>query len=293
MSHQHTHSSDDIRAAFFLNVGFTVLEIIGGLLTNSVAILSDAVHDLGDSVSLGMAWFLGSYSEKESNQKYTYGYRRYSLLGALINSVVLVGGSLFILAEAIPRLLNPESFNAQGMVLIAIIGVIVNGAAVFRLRDSHSLNAQVVSWHLLEDVLGWVAVLFVGIISLFADVPILDPILSVLITLYILGNAVNNLRKTLRLFLQASPPNIDTQGIEAQLQQIEGVQSTHHTHIWSLDGEHHVFTSHIVTENHISAEDSKRIKSSVQDVIKDLNLEHATIELEFGAEDCSMQNITH
>lgn len=296
MGHQHSHHHQDsasIRTAFFLNFAFTTLEIIGGVMTNSVAILSDAVHDLGDTLSLAMAWYLGSYSEKQSNQKYTYGYRRYSLLGALINSVVLVGGSLFILSEAIPRLLNPESFNSQGIIVIAIIGVIVNGLAVFRLRDTRSVNAQVVTWHLLEDVLGWVAVLLVGIVSLFVNLPILDPILSILITVYIMTNAIKNLRKTLRLFLQASPSDIDAEDIERQLQAIEGVESTHHTHIWSLDGEHNVFTSHLVTSAHISAQESTRIKQAVQDIIKNLNLEHATIELEFSENDCSMEGMSH
>ena len=296
MGHQHSHSHQDsasIRTAFFLNLGFTIVEIIGGIMTNSVAILSDAVHDLGDTLSLAMAWFLGSYSEKQSNQKYTYGYRRYSLLGALINSVVLVGGSLFILSEAVPRLLNPEPFNSQGMILIAVIGVIVNGLAVFRLQDTSSMNAQVVTWHLLEDVLGWVAVLFVGIVSLFVNLPILDPILSILITVYIMANAVRNLQKTLRLFLQASPADIDAEDIERQLQAIDGVTATHHTHIWSLDGEHNVFTSHLVTSENISAQDSARIKQAVQEIIKDLNLEHATIELEFSEHDCSMEGMAH
>lgn len=297
MGHQHSHQHDQdnasIRTAFFLNLGFTILEIIGGIMTNSVAILSDAVHDLGDTLSLAMAWYLGSYSEKQSNQKYTYGYRRYSLLGALINSVVLVGGSLFILSEAIPRLINPEAFNSQGMILIAVVGVIVNGAAVLRLRDTSSMNAQVVTWHLLEDVLGWVAVLFVGIVSLFIDLPILDPILSILITLYIMVNAISNLRKTLRLFLQASPIGIDAEDIERQLQAIEGVESSHHTHIWSLDGDHNVFSSHLVASENMTAQDSLRIKQAVQEIIKDLNLEHATIELEFSENDCSMQGILH
>ncbi|MDQ7028223.1 MAG: cation diffusion facilitator family transporter [Anaerolineae bacterium] len=287
-NHDHSHSTSNIRLAFFLNLSFTIFEIIGGLATNSIAILSDAVHDLGDSISLGMAWFLGNYSEKDSNQKYTYGYRRYSLLGALINSAVLVGGSIFVLSEAIPRLMNPQSFDAQGMVLVAIVGVLVNGAAVLRLRGTSSMNAEVVTWHLLEDVLGWVAVLVVGIVSLFIDLPILDPILSILITLYVMGNAVQNLRKTVMLFLQASPQGVDMKAIDEQLQKIEGVKSTHHTHIWSLDGEHNVFTSHFVLSDGMNFATVRRIKRDAREIIKDLRLEHTTIEFEFSDADCSM-----
>lgn len=290
MSHDHHHTQDtnNIRLAFFLNVSFTIFEIIGGLMTNSVAILSDAVHDLGDSISLAIAWYLGSYSEKESNQKYTYGYRRYSLLGAFINSTVLIGGSLYVLSEAVPRLLEPEAFNTPGLIFVSIIGILVNGIAVFRLRDGQSINAQVVSWHLLEDVLGWVAVFLVGIISLFIDLPILDPILSIGITLYILGNAFNNLRKSLRLFLQAAPPQIDVKHIESQLQAINHVAHTHHTHIWSLDGEHNVFTSHLVLDDGMTIANAETIKAKAREIIADLHLEHATIELEFSDSDCSM-----
>lgn len=294
MSHEHNHShdTDNIRLAFFLNVSFTIFEIIGGLMTNSVAILSDAVHDLGDSISLAMAWYLGSYSEKESNQTYTYGYRRYSLLGAFINAVVLIGGSLYVLSEAVPRLLEPEPFNTPGLILVSIIGILVNGAAVFRLRGGQSINAQVVSWHLLEDVIGWVAVFVVGIISLFVDLPILDPILSIGITLYILGNALNSLRKALRLFLQSTPSDIDVEKIETQLQAIEDVARTHHTHIWSLDGEHNVFTSHLVLKDNMTIARAEAVKAEVRQIIADLHLEHATIELEFSDSDCSMADET-
>ena len=183
--HHHSHSSGNIKTAFFLNFGFTILEIIGGILTNSIAILSDALHDLGDSISLGIAWYLDNFSKKDSTSRYSYGYRRFSLLGALINSLVLIGGSLFILSEAIPRILNPEEAHAPGMIAFAILGVIVNGAAVLKLKDDKSMNAKVVAWHLMEDVLGWVAVLIVGITLLFVNLPVLDPILSILITLYV------------------------------------------------------------------------------------------------------------
>lgn len=291
--HEHRHATNNIRVAFFLNLGFALIEMVGGVLTNSTAILSDAVHDLGDSISLGMAWFLGNYSEKEGTQDYTYGYRRYSLLGALINSIVLISGGLYVLSEAIPRLINPEQFDAQGTVLIAILGVVINGAAVLRLRSSQSLNAQVVTWHLLEDVLGWIAVLIMGIISIFVNLPILDPILSTLITLYVLYNAIRNLRKTTSLFLQASPKDVDLQSVEHQLAQIDGVTNTHHTHMWSLDGEHHVFTSHLVVKQGITVDEIIEIKKKAREAIQDLHLEHATIEIEFNDEDCTLPEQAH
>lgn len=285
--HAHSHSpggSNNIKIAFLLNLGFTLLEIIGGLWTNSIAILSDALHDLGDSLSLGMAWYLGNYSQRGSDRRFSYGYGRFSLLGALINAIVLIGGSLYILSEAIPRLLNPEHSNAPGMVIFAIVGIIVNGAAVLRLRGERTLNAQVVAWHLLEDVLGWVAVLMVGLTLLFVDIHILDPILSILITLYVLYNVIGNLKRTLALFLQATPENIDIEGIERQFQAIEGVKSTHHTHIWSLEGEHHVLSTHLVVADNLSKAEVLRVKQESRQVLQDLDIEHLTIEIEYEAE---------
>ena len=294
MTHSHTHSKDqtgNIRVAFFLNLGFTLFEIVGGFYTNSLAILSDAVHDLGDSLSLGMAWYLEKHSHKESDERYSYGYRRFSLLAALVNTIVLVVGSLFVLSEAIPRLLNPEHSNAEGMALLAIVGIAVNGAAVLRVRHGQSLNAQVIAWHLLEDVLGWVAVLIVSIALIFTDIHILDPILSILISLYVLYNVVRNLRKTLALFLQAVPDSIALPEVEHALASIDGVHSVHHTHIWSLDGEHHVLTTHLVVDAEAGKETLMRIKRDANLLTVGMGLEHATIELEFESEDCSMNGM--
>jgi cobalt-zinc-cadmium efflux system protein len=290
-AHDHSHHTmDSFRVAFFLNLGFTLFEIVGGVYTNSLAILSDAVHDLGDSLSLGMSWYLEKHSQKGSNARYSYGYRRFSLLAALINTVVLVTGSLFILSEAIPRLFNPQHSNAGGMALLAVVGITVNGLAVLRMHQGQTLNAQVVTWHLLEDVLGWIAVLIVSISLMFMDIHILDPLLSILISLYVLYNVVRNLRKTIALFLQAVPEAVDLPGVEDSLLAIPQVESVHHTHIWSLDGEHHVLTTHLVVEPEATKEDLIRIKHAAAGVAAGLSLEHATIELEFE-QDCSMNSV--
>ena len=170
MSHPHSHnSSTGLRLAFVLNTGFAILEIAGGLWTNSVAILSDAVHDLGDSLALGAAWFLDKYSQKGSDRRFSYGYLRFSLLGAWTNTLVLVSGSIFVLSEAIPRLFQPQSPNATGMFFFALFGVAVNGLAAWRLHGRGSLNTKVAAWHLIEDVLGWVAVLLVSVTLMFVD----------------------------------------------------------------------------------------------------------------------------
>lgn len=287
--HGHTHgTTKNIRLAFFLNLGFTLLEIVGGILTNSVAILSDALHDLGDSIALGLAWRLENYAQKKPNKRYSYGYGRFSLLGALINTIILIVGSLIILSEAIPRLLAPEEAHAPGMIGFAIGGILINGLAALRLRGDQSLNAQAVAWHMLEDVLGWVGVLVVGITLLFVDLYILDPILSILITLYVLFNVIKTLRKTLALFLQATPEHIDLEAISQQLASLENVQSTHHTHVWSLDGDHHVLTTHLVVPDTATKADILRVKAEAKAIIEPLHLGHVTLEVEYESEGCSM-----
>jgi len=157
--HRRLHEEGNISKAFFLNLSFTVVEIIGGLFTNSLAILSDALHDFGDSISLGLAWYFQRLSKKDRDQNFSYGYGRFSLLGALVNSVILTVGSVFILYKAIPGVLAPEEADSLGMIWLALLGVVVNTLAVATLKKGQSLNEKVVRLHLLEDVFGWVAVL--------------------------------------------------------------------------------------------------------------------------------------
>ncbi len=289
MAHHHHHSTKNIRLAFFLNVGFTILEIIGGLLTNSVAILSDALHDLGDSLSLGVSWYLEKKSKKGATSDYTFGYRRFSLLGALINSIVLIVGAVFIISEGIDRLINPQQSDARGMIVFAIIGVTVNGYAAWKLSSGKSMNEKVVSWHLLEDVLGWVAVLIVAVVLLFTDTPYLDPALSLLITAYVLYNVVKRLRETLFLFLEGKPKEIDLDEIKRKIESLENVYSLHHTHLWSLDGEHHVFSTHVKLKGVSELNQIVKVKKSIKEMLKkDYDFSHYTIETELDEESCNL-----
>lgn len=293
MGHSHTHDHDhgsggNIRIAFFLNLSFTILEIVGGYLTNSLAILSDAVHDLGDSLSLGLAWYLDRYSHRGRDERFSYGYRRFSLLGALVNTVILLSGSILILSQSIPRLLDPQETNAPGMVAIAIVGVLVNGLAVIRLRGESGLNSRVVALHLLEDVLGWVAVLVVAVVLLFFDLLFLDPLLSIMISIYVLFNVAKNIRETLALFLQAVPAGVDVAHLEGELGEIEEVCSVHHTHVWSLDGENHVLSTHVVVDDDLPRSSVIQLKEAIRRVVSSYDFRHITVEIEYGETDCAM-----
>jgi cobalt-zinc-cadmium efflux system protein len=286
--HHHYDSSGNIRLAFFLNLGFTILEIFGGLWTNSVAILSDALHDLGDSLSLGLAWYLDRKSKESANEKYTFGYRRFSLLGALVNSIILITGSVFIIIEGVERIMNPQSSDAMGMVVFAIIGVTVNGYAAWKMSSGKTLNEKVVSWHLLEDVLGWVAVLVVAIVLLFKDILYLDPALSIVITLYVLWNVVKRLKETLHLFLQGVPSDIPIEEIKNRILAVANVKSMHHTHVWSLEGEHHVFTSHICLKEIDHFDQILQTKSAIKEILRAYPFSHYTLETELDHESCEL-----
>ena len=286
--HHHNESEKNLRLVFFLNLGFTILEVIGGWYVNSIAIISDAIHDLGDSLSLGTAWYLDRKSKKKRDGKYTFGYARFSLFGALINSVVLVTGSIYVVYEAIQRILHPEHSDAQGMLLFAIFGIAVNGLAVWKMRKGKSLNERVVFWHMLEDVLGWVAVLIVAIVLYFKDIQYLDPALSLLITGYILWGAINRLKETLFVFLQGIPKDINMTTIENTILEVPNVESIHDIHLWSLEGEQHVFTVHIRLKDIASFDDIVDTKSSIKAALAPYNFKHLTIETELNNESCSM-----
>lgn len=287
--HEHNHGRQNIKVAFLLNFIFTIIEIAGGIFTNSIAILSDALHDLGDTLSLGLAWYFEKLSGKGRDATYSYGYKRFSLLGALINAVILLVGSIFILTEAIPRLLNPEETNAEGMILLAILGIIFNGVAVFKLKkDKNSINQKMVALHLMEDVLGWIAVLVSGVIMYFFNLPIIDPILSLLISAFIIWNVIKNLRKTLQIILQGMPGTTEIDLIKDYLNNIEAVSNFHDFHIWSMDGEYNIMTIHLVPKNEISLKELEGIKSKIKADLLTQGVDHVTIEFDLAEEDCEL-----
>jgi len=288
-NHSHDHSSKNLKTAFFLNLAFTIFELIGGYYVNSVAIISDAIHDLGDSFSLGTSWYLDVKSKQSPTKAFSFGYRRFSLLGALLNSVILIAGSVYVVKEAIGRILNPESSDATGMLIFAIVGVLVNGYAAWKMSKGKTLNERVISWHLVEDVLGWVAILIVSIVLHFKDIPYLDPALSLLITIYILWNVVKRLKETLVIFLQGQPTDVDSELIEKEILTIQHVESIHHTHIWSLDGEHHVFTTHLKLGPIRDLNEMLSIKNQVKEIMKKYPFEHYTIETEIDSELCGLE----
>ncbi|MCB9034765.1 MAG: cation transporter [Chitinophagales bacterium] len=286
--HHHNIETKNIKAAFFINLCFAIIEIIGGIFTNSLAILSDALHDFGDSLGLGLAWYFQKIAQKEKDDNYTYGYIRYSLLGAIINSIILIIGSFFILKSAIPRLVNPEPMNTQGMFLLAILGIAVNSLAMWRLKQGHSHNEKVVALHFLEDILGWIAVLIGSVVIYFTNWYIIDPILSFIIACIIMFNVYRNIKSSIKIILQAVPENINIKDIQSTLLEIEYITSIHDIHIWSLDGNSNIMTAHIVTNLPINQQNNATIKAMVHEKLQPFAIEHITIEIENKDDFCSL-----
>lgn len=285
-SHNHVHSDGtrNLKTAFFINTAFAVIELIGGILTNSVAILSDSLHDFGDSLSLGTAWYLQQKSGKGSDAKYTYGYRRFSLLGAFINSIVLIVGSIFIIRESVVRLINPEQPDAKGMLLLAVLGIVFNGIAMLRLKKGSSINEKVVSLHFLEDVLGWIAVFIGALVMMFVHVPVLDPLLSLAIASFILFNVYRNIKPALKIILQGVPDEAYVHEIKRLIMEKVMIADIHDFHLWSLDGEHNVVSVHVVVLENMDLKQAEQLKEKIKEELKPLHVVHATIEIEFKPE---------
>ena len=271
----------NILVAFVLNLVFSLLEFAGGVFTGSVAILSDAVHDLADACSIGVSWLLERKSRKQPDKTYTYGYGRYSVLGGVFTSGILLVGSAVVIYNAVLRIISPRPVDYNGMLVFAVVGVAVNCIAAYVTHGGRSLNQKAVNLHMLEDVLGWAVVLVGAVVMRFTNWVILDPVLSIGVAAFILVNAGKNLKEATDLFLEKTPRGIDTEEIEKHLLHIEGVLGVHHIHLWSLDGQRHYATMHIVAKG-----DPHQIKALVRAELKEQGISHATLELEVENEPC-------
>lgn len=271
----------NILIAFILNLSFSIFEFFGGIFTGSVAIISDAVHDLGDATSIGVSYFLEKKSKKQPDETYTYGYARFSVMGGIITTLILLFGSVMVIYNTVLRIINPVEINYNGMIIFAVVGALVNFVAAYFTKDGDSLNQKAVNLHMLEDVLGWIVVLVGAIIMRFTDIRIIDPLMSMGVAVFIFINAFRNLKEVLDLFLEKIPDNISIKEIKHHIKEIDGVIDVHHIHIWSMDGNHNYATMHIVAN-----ENSHTIKDKIRKELKEHGISHATLEIENPDDHC-------
>ena len=271
----------NILIAFILNLLFSMFEFVGGIFTSSVAIISDAVHDAGDALSIGISYFLEKKSKKQPDERYTYGYGRYSVMGGFITTLILLIGSVAVIYNAIGRIITPVQINYNRMIIFAVVGVCVNLCAAFFTRDGDSVNQKAVNLHMLEDVLGWAIVLVGASVIRFTNFALIDPIMSIGVSLFILINAIKNLKRVFDLFLEKVPDSINVSQIKENIGEIDGVIDVHHIHVWSMDGQNNLATMHIVTDS-----EPQKIKTAVRKELHEHKIEHVIIEIETSAEHC-------
>lgn len=266
----------NIFIAFILNIAFSIFEVFGGIITGSIAIISDAIHDFGDALSIGVSFLLERKSKKKPDNIYTYGYQRYSILGALITTLILTSGECIVIYNAILRLIHQVDINYNGMIIFAIIGVIINFLAAYVTKEGNSINQKSVNLHMLEDVLGWIIVLLGSILMKFTDIKIIDSIMSIGVAIFILIHAFKNFKEILDLFLVKIPKNINVEEIKNHLKEINEVLDIHHIHVWSLNGEDGYATMHIKT----NTKNISELKHKIREELLEHGINHVTIEIE-------------
>ena len=272
--HHHKEAEKNLAFVFFMNLTFNIIVIVGGLATNSMAILADCIHDLSDTISIAFAWFLEHVSQKDSNDKYSYGYQRFSILGAVIISIFVIIMAFIILEEAIPRLFAPEGVDAGGMLLVAIVGIVFKLISVYHLHGSETFNEKAILIHQLGDVFEWVTILILSIILIFWEgAPYLDPFVSIGIALWLIFNLARNLYKSAEVLLQKTPSDVDVDILKNEILDIDGVEKILDFHLWSLDGIDSVLTLKLSLDNNLN------VKKEVYEICEKYHIVDITIEI--------------
>ena len=267
--------------AFFLNLTYAIVEFIAGGVFGSSAVLADSVHDLGDAIAIGISAFLESISNREEDSHYTLGYKRFSLLGAMITAVILMTGSVLVILENIAKIFHPQSVNDEGIFWLGIIAITINVLASLVIRKGQTKNESILSLHFLEDTLGWVAVILMAIVLRFTDWYILDPLLSLVISFFILSKALPRFWSTLKIFLDAVPEGVDIQKIKTDLAELDHVASINQLNLWTMDGLEKNAIVHVCLKE---MEHMETCKESIRIFLKDCGFQNITIEVDADLE---------
>ena len=276
--HHHKKAGENLAFVFFINLAFNIVVITAALATNSMAILADFIHDASDTISIAFAWFLEHVAQRDSTDKYSYGYQRFSILGAVIISIFVIIMAFVILSEAIPRLFAPEGVDAGGMLAVAIVGIVFKFVSVYRLHNGETYNEKAIFFHQLGDIFEWVAILILSLVLMFWEgAQYLDPFVSIGIALWLIFNLGRNLYKSIEVLLQKTPDYFDVDEFRQSIENIEGVNAIDDFHIWSLDGIDSVMTLKVDVD---FGKDVSEIKKEIYEISKKYHVVDITIELE-------------
>lgn len=279
MNHHHYEGAgNNILTAFFINLTFTAISLVGGWLTNSMAIISDSIHDLGCTLSIALAWLFERIAKHHPTARFNFGYRRFALLGAFVNAAILLSGSSVVFYESVKRMSSPEEVNAEGMLWFAILAILFKGVAAWRTWKGASVNQRMVSLHLLGDCLGWVAVLMASAVMMFVEIPLLDPILSVCISLYILYNVVRNLVTAFRIVLEGVPSSVNYEALHGEVATLQGIDEIHALRVWSMDNVHHAAEVELTTTLE-SLREVEQLKASLRTLLAAHGIVQTTVDV--------------
>ena len=268
-------------AAFFLNLSYAIVEFITGGIFGSSAVLADSVHDLGDAIAIGISAFLETISNREEDRQYTLGYKRFSLLGALVTAVILITGSILVILENTTKLFNPQPVNDEGILWLGMIAVTINVLASLVVRKGQTKNESILSLHFLEDTLGWLAVILMAIVLRFTDWYILDPLLSLVISIFILIKAIPRFWSTLKIFLDAVPEGVDIKQVMSDLEGLDNVASLNQLNLWTMDGLEKNAIVHVCLKE---IEQMETCKEFIRNLLKDCGFQNITIEVDADLE---------
>ena len=263
--------------AFFLNLTYAIVEFIAGGVFGSSAVLADSVHDLGDAIAIGISAFLETISNREEDNQYTLGYKRFSLLGALVTAIILMTGSVLVILENVTKILNPQPVNDKGILWLGIIAITINVLASLVVGKGKTKNESILSLHFLEDTLGWLAVILMAIVLRFTDWYILDPLLSLVISFFILSKALPRFWSTLKIFLDAVPEGVDIEQVKSDLEQLDHVASVNQLNLWTMDGLEKNAIIHVCLEH---VKHMEVCKESIRNLLKDCGFQNITIEVD-------------
>ena len=263
--------------AFFLNLTYAIVEFIAGGVFGSSAVLADSVHDLGDAIAIGISAFLETISNREEDNQYSLGYKRFSLLGALVTAIILMTGSVLVILENVTKILNPQPVNDEGILWLGIIAVSINVLASLVVGKGKTKNESILSLHFLEDTLGWLAVILMAIVLRFTDWYILDPLLSLVISFFILSKALPRFWSTLKIFLDAVPEGIDIKQVKSGLEQLDNVASLNQLNLWTMDGLEKNAIIHLCLEDW---EQMTETKNQVRQLLEERGVQNITIEVD-------------
>ena len=270
-------SKTSIWLAFFLNLSYAIVEFIAGGIFGSSAVLADSVHDLGDAMAIGISALLETISDREEDRQYTLGYKRFSLLGAMLTAVILMIGSVLVILENVTKIAHPQPVNEEGILWLGIIAVAINVLASLVVRKGKTKNESILSLHFLEDTLGWLAVILMAIILRFTDWYILDPLLSLVISIFILSKAIPRFWSALKIFLDAVPEGVDIKKVKNDLEQLDNVASVNQLNLWTMDGLEKNAIIHVCLKR---IEDMEASKTAIRHYLKDIGFHNVTIEVD-------------